>query len=81
MGEGCGNGDRTIALNQFEWSVDSFSMSSIIVCEFEGTEGIQPLFWMRSAVDGQISFDLLIHSFCSSVRLWMIGSGKVGSDI
>jgi hypothetical protein len=30
--------DWVIALYQFEWGVDSFSMSSIVVCEFQSTE-------------------------------------------
>ena len=40
------DGDWTIALDQFEWSMNLFSMSSIIVCEFQCAQRIEPVFWM-----------------------------------
>jgi hypothetical protein len=33
-----GDQDWAITLNQFKWSMNSFSVSLIVVCEFEGAE-------------------------------------------
>jgi hypothetical protein len=32
------DGDWAITLNQFKWSMDSFSMSLIVMCELEDAE-------------------------------------------
>ena len=40
VGECDWDGDRVIALYQFEWGMDSFGMSSIIVHEFQCAQGV-----------------------------------------
>ena len=40
MGECDWNGDWAIALYQFEWGVNLFGMSSIIVHEFQRAQGV-----------------------------------------
>jgi hypothetical protein len=37
------DGDWVIALYQFEWGVNSFSVSSIVVCEFQSAKSVANL--------------------------------------
>src|ERR1700734_1873656 len=63
---------RGVTKHEFEGCLLSISMSSIIMGEFQHCQGFRPCFRMGGTIYREVSFDLLVDSFCGSVSLWVI---------
>ena len=67
---------RFISHHEIEWGLIYDGVRVVIVGELNVRDFVSPGTWVGSAEDLKVCFNLLVDTFCFTVRLRMVGGGK-----
>ena len=67
---------RFISHHKIEWGLVCDGMRAVVVGKLHMGDLISPGTWVGSTEDLEVCFNLLVDTFCFTIRLWMVGSGE-----